>query len=341
MILCSSSSSIPGQVTGSQILKVDSSFSLITAYPLFVRNGVQTVPKAIAVNASGESFVTGQVSNGGSTGIDIFTTGFSTTGAVLPLNASYSGTPNFMTKDDVAVGIAIDSVGQVLVGGRITGPQPSCFYSAALKYSPSSGGLAWVRKYQPSVGDSYSASVVNDAAFYADKLWLAGGTRHNSVPWYQNHSLRYESSATGDLYYPTGMLFTSNYYSSQYDSGTLSITSGPLGTYAYGQLVYNGGGSTEWMVYDANSLSATFRNLPLINSAQIRTAGSTLAVSGVGTSSQIITQRLLPSAWTANFTGGSSRTFAGTAVASDGSVWVASSTLNGANWDYTILRYLP
>ena len=97
---------------------------------------------ALAVDKSGNVYVTGTSYGGQSTGDDYATVKYSSTGTQLWVKR-YNGPGNSI---DAATAVKLDSLGNVYVTGRSQGAAPNDQEYATIKYSPA-GGQLWVKRY--------------------------------------------------------------------------------------------------------------------------------------------------------------------------------------------------
>jgi len=97
--------------------------------------------RAIAVDGSGNVYVTGQSDGSGTSG-DYATIKYNSTGETLWVRR-YNGPGN---NTDNACAVAVDLSGNVYVAGSSYGGQPTNYDCATIKYSPN-GDTLWVRRY--------------------------------------------------------------------------------------------------------------------------------------------------------------------------------------------------
>jgi hypothetical protein len=115
-------------------------------------------PRAVAVDSSGNVFVTGNTTNSGM-GNDYATVAYSSAGAPLWTNC-YNGPGN---GDDRATAIAVDSAGNVFVTGYSTNGTSGYDY-ATIAYS-GAGVPLWTNRYNgPGNGNDHANSLTVDAS---------------------------------------------------------------------------------------------------------------------------------------------------------------------------------
>jgi uncharacterized delta-60 repeat protein len=134
-----------------------------------------SVATAIAVDGSGNVFVTGR-SSGGSSSNDYATLKYDPEGTLLWENR-YNGPGN---GDDLATAIAVDGNGNVYVTGTSYGGSTSSDY-ATLKYDPE-GKVVWENRYNGpgnSVADSATAITVDGNGNVYVTGWSDGGSSSN------------------------------------------------------------------------------------------------------------------------------------------------------------------
>ena len=146
--------------------------------------GYDSEAKAIAVDSSGNVYVTGYSDNGTGSGKDYATIKYSPTGVQLWV-ARYNGTGS---DDDEAAAIALDSSGNAYVTGTSAGSTTNYDY-ATIKYRSSDGAPLWVSRYDgPAHGLDHAYAIAVDGSGNAyvtvkydttgAELWIA---RYNDL----------------------------------------------------------------------------------------------------------------------------------------------------------------
>lgn len=139
---------------------------------------------SVAVDGSGNAFVTGQVT-GPSSNFDYATLKYSSSGALLWAN-TFNGPAN---GDDGATGVALDAAGNVYVTGVSAGLGTSNDI-ATIAYS-NSGQPLWTNRYTgPGNGDDHAFSLVTDASgnvYVTGYSTIAGNTNvYTTLAYAQN-----------------------------------------------------------------------------------------------------------------------------------------------------------
>jgi hypothetical protein len=140
--------------------------------------------KAIAVDSSGNVFVTGE-SQGIGTGLDYATIKYSNGGVPLWTNR-YNGPAN---SDDGPQAIAVDSSGNVFVTGASSGGSSRDY--ATVAYS-NAGALLWTRRYNgPANGDDWAYAIAVDSN---GNVFVTGESGYGSHSDYV--TIKYSSSVS-------------------------------------------------------------------------------------------------------------------------------------------------
>jgi uncharacterized delta-60 repeat protein len=127
---------------------------------------------SIAVDASGNVYVTGQ-SSGSGTGNDYATLKYNSTG-VQQWASRYNGTGNSL---DEATSIAVDAAGNVYVSGQSIAAGTGDDYTT-IKYSPA-GAQLWLQRYNgPANSGDQASQMVIDAA---GNVYVTGGSEGNGT----------------------------------------------------------------------------------------------------------------------------------------------------------------
>jgi hypothetical protein len=143
-------------------------------------------PTAIAVDGSGNVYVTGE-STGSGTGLDYATIKYNPSGTALWV-VRYDNEP--VSRDDIATAIALDGSGNVYVTGRSDGSDTGAD-CATIKYD-SSGTELWVKRYNnDSVnGDDIAIAIAVDAL---GSVYVTGGSRGSGTD-FDYATIKYNSA---------------------------------------------------------------------------------------------------------------------------------------------------
>ena len=137
--------------------------------------GKDSEAKAIAVDSSGNVYITGYSDNGTSSSEDYATIKYSPTGVQLWV-ARYNGTGS---DDDEAAAIALDSSGNAYVTGTSAGSTTNYDY-ATIKYRSSDGAPLWVSRYDgPAHGLDHAYAIAVDGSGNAYVTGYSGGIGSN------------------------------------------------------------------------------------------------------------------------------------------------------------------
>jgi uncharacterized delta-60 repeat protein len=203
--------------------------------------GTDDIAYAIAVDGSGNVYVTGS-SGGSGTGLDYATVKYNSSG-VQQWVARYNGPAG---TDDIAYAIAVDGSGNVYVTGSSGGSGTSLDY-ATIKYN-SSGTQQWVARYDSAGLNDTGYAIAVDASGNVYVTGSSGGSgtgldyatiKYNSSGT-QQWASRYNGPAgTDDIAYALAVDSSGNVY--------VTGSSGGSGTSLdYATIKYNSSGSQQW-----------------------------------------------------------------------------------------------
>ncbi len=299
--------------------------------------------RAIAVDNSGNVYVTGQVTMSGTTG-DILLIKYNTNGVQQWLQ-TYNGTGN---GNDWANSIKLDASGNIYISGATTGSGTGNDY-IALKYN-SAGNLQWLGTYNgtgngsdytdalavdPS-GNVYVTGISKGPTLYGDYATV----KFNSSGVFQ-WAQRYNGPGNGfDEGYGICVDTSYNVYMTGYTAG--SGTGSDITT-----IKYNAAGVQQWLrTYDGTAVNNDGAYGMSIDSiGNIIVAGFS---TGIGAGRDYITIKYSPAGieqWTARYNGPGNGSDFINAVAVDntGNIYVTGQSYvnNFVYDDYTTIKYNP
>jgi hypothetical protein len=303
----------------------------------------EDIATSVAVDGSGNVYVTGWSYGGEATQVDYATVKYDAAG-VLQWVAEYNGPGN---SDDYASALTVDNSGNVYVTGSSYGGADTEYDCAILKYS-AAGVVQWVARYNgPGNGDDYCSKLAVDGA---GNLYVAGtsageGTGSDYV------TLKYD---------PTGVVqWEARYNSTGYEddwavdlavdgSGNIYVTGSGwapgLGA-DYATVKYNAGGIPQWVArYDSPGNSYDYADgLAVDGWGNVYVTG--YSWWGEGSDSDYATLKYDGAGvlqWVAPYNGpGDSNDYAvDVVVDGPGNVYVGGrSFLSRAEWDCAIVKY--
>ncbi len=157
------------------------------------------IPTAMAVDTSGNVYVTGSSSNGAN--LDYATVKYNSAG-VIQFTAIYNGSGN---GDDIPSSLAVDQLGNVFVTGKSAGTGSGNDFTT-IKYNPS-GAQQWVQRFNGDANlndDGVSVAIDKAGSIYVAGTSAGTGTgkdfttiKYNTIGdslW----SVRYNNSENGD-----------------------------------------------------------------------------------------------------------------------------------------------
>jgi uncharacterized delta-60 repeat protein len=295
---------------------------------------------AIAVDASGNVYVTGS-STGSGSGFDYATVKYNSSGSQQWV-ARYNGPSN---TDDIAYAVAVDSSGNVYVTGGSTGSGSGRDY-ATVKYN-SSGTQQWASRYNgPGNTDDTAYALAVDGS---GNVHVTGGST-GSGSGFDYATVKYNSSGTqqwASRYNGPGNTNDTAYALAIDGSGNVHVTGGSTGSgsgFDYATVKYNSSGTQQWASrYNGPSNSDdTAYDLALDASGNVHITGSSF---GSGTGRDYATIKYNSSGtqqWASRYNGPGNTDDNGYAIAVDGSGNVhvtGGSTGSGSGFDYATVKY--
>jgi len=304
------------------------------------------VASALAVDGSGNVYVTGS-STGSGTGGDSVTIKYGPDGSQEWV-ARYDGPAS---GDDAGGGLAVDGSGNVYVTGRSAGSGTGRD-SVTIKYRPD-GSEDWVARYDgPAGGDDGTGDLALDGSgnVYVTGNSAGSGTGEDYVTikyrpdGSEEWVARYDGPISGD---------DAGYRLAVDGSGNVYVTGDSTGSateydYDYATIKYRPDGSQEWVARyggPANSFDGV-AGLALDGSGNVYVTGRS---PGFGTSNDYVTIKYLPDGtedWLARYDGPVSGSDDAAAVAVDesGNAYVTGYSEgpraeNGTNDDYATIKY--
>jgi len=206
--------------------------------------GSNDFAKAIAIDSSGNVYVTGQSAGAGTFESDYGTIKYNSQGQEQWV-ARYDGPGDF--DDDAAKAIAIDSSGNVYVTGFSFGPGKYDY--ATIKYNPI-GEEQWVARYDGDLNDLANAIAVDGSA----NVYVTGVSERSGMDY---ATIKYDSAgqeqwvsryhASRGLANEAGAIAVDN-SSNVYVTG---FTDNPSGFVDYATIKYDSVGKEQWVaIYD-------------------------------------------------------------------------------------------
>jgi uncharacterized delta-60 repeat protein len=294
---------------------------------------------ALAVDASGNVYVTGESESSG-TYSDYATVKYNSSGTELWVSR-YNGPEN---GDDYATALAVDASGNVYVTGWSDGSGTYRDY-ATVKYN-SSGTELWVARYNgPGNSDDYATALAIDASgnVYVTGESVGSGTSRDYA------TVKYNSSGTElwvARYNGPGNSHDSATALAVDESGNVYVTGESVGSGTsrdYATVKYNSSGTELWVArYNGPGNSDDYATALAIDaSGNVYVTGGS---EGSGTYSDFATVKYNSSGteqWVARYNGPGNKYDRATALAVDesGNVYVTGYYLSGDWGKYTTIKY--
>ncbi len=298
------------------------------------------IPYAIAVDGSGNVYVTGS-STGSGSGLDYATVKYNSSGAQQWVSR-YNGPANF---NDIAYALSVDGTGNVYVTGSSLGSGTGLDY-ATVKYN-ASGAQLWVSRYNgPANSDdiAYALSVDGTGNVYVTGSSLGSGTGldYATVKYTSSGAQTWVSRYNG----PGGSDDIANALALD-SAGNVYVTGSSLGSGTgldYATVKYTSSGAQTWVSrYNGSGGSDDIANaLALDSASNVYVTGSSL---GSGTGLDYATVKYNSSGaqqWASRYNGPASVDDIAYALALDSSsnVYVTGSSLgSGTSLDYATVKY--
>jgi hypothetical protein len=294
---------------------------------------------AIAVDASGNIYVTGQ-SYGSGTYPDYATIKYDTNGNQLWV-ARYNGPGN---SGDYAEAIAVDTSGNVYVTGWSVGSGTHIDY-ATVKYDANTGEQLWVARYNGPANDwddAYAIAVDGSGNVYVTGLSVGSGTSYDyaTVKYDTNGNqlwvARYNGPGNSDDYAEAIAVD---------GSGNVYVTGRSDGSPDYATIKYDTNGNQLWVArYNGPASNIDFAYAIAVDgSGNVYVTGKSI---GIGTDGDYATIKYDTSGnelWVARYNGpGDYSSDLAQAIAVDGSgnVYVTGYSIgSGTSYDYATVKY--
>ena len=237
--------------------------------------GSNDLAKAIAVDSSGNVYVTGQSAGSGTFETDYATIKYNSSGQEQWV-ARYDGPGSF--DDDGAKAIAIDGSGNVYVTGFSFGPGKYDY--ATIKYNPI-GEEQWVTRYDGGLNDLANAIALDGSA----NVYVTGVSERSGMDY---ATIKYDSAGQEQ--------WVSRYHASQglvNEAGAIAIdkssnvyitgfTDNPSGFGDYATIKYDSVGEEQWVaIYDGpgNNNDVPAR-ITVDNSENVYVTGRSFGLNG-------------------------------------------------------------
>jgi hypothetical protein len=305
-------------------------------------------PAAIAVDTSGNVYVTGVSGNLNTLALDYVTIKYNSAGQQLWV-ARYNGPGNF---DDWATGIAVDSWGNVYVTGQSTGANAcQCYDYATIKYN-SAGQRQWVARYDGPAhfSDSARAIAIDDSGNVYVTGESAGSGPGGTVDDYatikynsagqQQWVARYNGPGSPAEDLPTAIAVSG--------SGNVYVTGRSNGSstrYDYATIKYNSAGQRQWVArYNGpGNFDDYAYALVVDNSDNVYVTGFSFGLNATNTDYATVKYNSAgQQQWVFRYNGPGNDEDDGNAIAVDkgGNVYVTGRSVGlGTDFDYATIKY--
>jgi hypothetical protein len=296
--------------------------------------------QAIAVDGSGNVYVTGQ-SRGSGTSSDYATIKYYPDGDTAWLRR-YNGPGN---GDDGASAIAVDGSGNVYVTGFSYGSGPYGDY-ATIKYYPN-GDTAWVRRYNGPgnyVDGGFAIAVDGSGNVYVTGFSVGSGTSYDyaTIKYYPNGDTAWVRRYNGP-----GNMQDYAYAIAVDGSGNVYVTGQSEGSetgYDYATIKYYANGDTAWVrrYNGPDNLDDYASAIAVDDSSNVYVTGES---PGSGTGDDFATIKYYPdgdTAWLRRYNGPGNSSDGARAIAVDGSgnVYVTGQSEGSeTGYDYATIKY--
>ena len=290
---------------------------------------------AMAVDSSGNIYVTGESVGSGTSG-DYITIKYNAAGQQQWV-ARYH---NFGNSGDVATAIAIDSFGNVHVTGT-SGFPPDNDY-ATVKYN-SAGQEQWVARYSgPGNSYDYATGIAVDGSGNVYVTGQGGGSAYATIKYNASGQEQWVARYNG----PANVSSAASGIALD-SSGNVYVTggsAGPDGYHDYATIKYNPSGQEQWVARYNGSGNANdgASAIAIDSSGNIYVTGSSLDTEN---DFDCVTIKYDPAGqerWVARYNGPANRADYGYALAVDkpGNVYLTGASYRSANYfDYLTIKY--
>ena len=298
-------------------------------------------PVAIAVDGSGNVYVTGESSGQGA--VDYATIKYNSAGEEQWVVRYNGGNGN-----DYASAIAVDGSGNVYVTGESLGQGTGIDY-ATIKYN-SAGQQQWVARYNgPASADDNATAIAIDGS---GNVYVTGASSIDAGSNYDYLTVKYDSAGQEQWvasYNGPGNAFDFAFAITVDSSGNVYVTGESHGldsAYDYATIKYNSTGQEQWVArYNGPAnYDDVAEAIALDGSANVYVTGYSYGVGDVGTDYATIKYNSDgQQQWVSRYNGGTRSDDYATAIAVDssGNVYVTGDSLGvgDVNPDYATIKY--
>ena len=298
-------------------------------------------PVAIAVDGSGNVYVTGESSGQGA--VDYATIKYNSAGEEQWVARYNGGNGN-----DYASAIAVDASGNVYVTGESLGQGTGIDY-ATIKYN-SAGQQQWVARYNgPASADDNATAIAIDGS---GNVYVTGASSIDAGSNYDYLTVKYDSAGQEQWvasYNGPGNAFDFAFAIAVDSSGNVYVTGESYGldsAYDYATIKYNSTGQEQWVArYNGPAnYDDVAEAIALDGSANVYVTGYSYGVGDVGTDYATIKYNSDgQQQWVSRYNGGTRSDDYATAIAVDssGNVYVTGDSLGvgDVNPDYATIKY--
>ncbi len=306
--------------------------------------GIFNSATAIAVDTSGNVYVTGESASGEFNGNDYATIKYNSAGQQQWV-ARYNGSVN---SEDEATAIAVDNVGNVYVTGTSDGGFGTGYNYVTIKYN-SAGQQQWLTAYNgPAIGDDGAAAIVLDGL---GNVYVTGAS-WGSFSDYDYATIKYDSAGQEQWvarYNGPGDGIDAAHAIAVDGSGNVYVTGWSEGSgsnFDYATIKYDASGEQQWVA----RYNGPGNDLDQANGIAIDGSGNVYVIGfswGSGTAMDYATIKYDSAGqqqWVARYNGPGNNWDQAFAVSVDGlgNVYVTGNSVgSGIGYDYATVKYNP